>query len=280
LTGKPLGVTGEVAELEAAENLNLVLAPPRQPDFDALQNSNGNSERYQIKGRAVDPTDRYRGRVPSIEYNRNFEWVLLVLLDRSTYSALEIWKASRADVRNRLEAPGSKARNERNSLAITQFKSIARRVWPEQNLPHASARAPFLESAQTEEMTRQHAIHYASRHCSSHSIWEANTRFANINKGKDVWWIDVPLEMITASTLTQLNLLLCDCRPGQPRFHHLQIPISYLQRHIQDFRLRNKNKIHLELSTEKERLFHDVVGPGRIRFVQFRHCDLSVSHPL
>ena len=277
LTGKPLGVTGEVAELEAAENLNLVLAPPRQPDYDAFQNSNGKTERYQIKGRAVDPGDRYRGRVPSIEYNRAFEWVLLVLLDRSTYSVLEIWQASRANVRDRLEAPGSKARNERNSMAITQFKSIARRVWPEQNPPHASTRAPIVESAKAKEMTREHAIHYTSHRCSSASIQEANTRFANINAGKDVWWIDIPVAMVTASTSALLNLLLCDSRSRNPQLHHLQIPIPYLRQHIQDFRLRNKNKIHLELSTEEVRLFQDVVGPGRIQFAQFRHCDLKLS---
>ena len=64
LTEKPLGVTGEVAELEAAEALNLALAPARQPDYDAFQNNNGKVERYQIKGRAIAPNDRYRGRVP------------------------------------------------------------------------------------------------------------------------------------------------------------------------------------------------------------------------
>jgi hypothetical protein len=104
LTGKPLGVTGEVAELEAAEKLDLILAPPRQPDYDAFQNRGSAVERYQIKGRAVDPDDRYRGRVPSIEYDRDFEWVLLVLLDHSTYSALEIWRADRSAVRERLKS--------------------------------------------------------------------------------------------------------------------------------------------------------------------------------
>jgi hypothetical protein len=55
LTGKPLGVTGEVAELEAAEKLHLVLTVARNPDYDALRNDeSGVVERFQIKGRAVD----------------------------------------------------------------------------------------------------------------------------------------------------------------------------------------------------------------------------------
>lgn len=48
LTGKPLGVTGEVAEYVAAETLGLNLVPPRTTGYDALRGS----ERIQIKGRA------------------------------------------------------------------------------------------------------------------------------------------------------------------------------------------------------------------------------------
>ena len=35
-TGKPLGVTGEIAELEAADKLDLDLAPPRTKGYDAV----------------------------------------------------------------------------------------------------------------------------------------------------------------------------------------------------------------------------------------------------
>ena len=48
LTGKPLGVTGEVAEFVAAEALGLQLAPARTCGYDALRGA----ERIQIKGRA------------------------------------------------------------------------------------------------------------------------------------------------------------------------------------------------------------------------------------
>lgn len=37
LTGKPLGVTGEVAEYVAADLLSLKLAPPRTKGFDAIR---------------------------------------------------------------------------------------------------------------------------------------------------------------------------------------------------------------------------------------------------
>ncbi len=130
LTGKPLGVTGEMAELTAADLLGLRLAVVRTPLFDALQESPRGDIRVQIKGRAVDRLDRYRGRTPSIRCDEGFETVLLVLLDRENLEPLEIFEADRLAVAARLSAPGSKARNERSSLGISQFRSIARRVWP------------------------------------------------------------------------------------------------------------------------------------------------------
>src|ERR1700732_497162 len=52
LTGKPLGVTGEVAEYVAAETLGLKLAPPRTRGYDAIRETDSGEERIQIKGRA------------------------------------------------------------------------------------------------------------------------------------------------------------------------------------------------------------------------------------
>ncbi len=48
LTGKPLGVTGEVAEYVAAEILGLQLVPARTVGYDTLRGK----ERIRIKGRA------------------------------------------------------------------------------------------------------------------------------------------------------------------------------------------------------------------------------------
>lgn len=128
-TGKPLGVTGEVAELEAAQLLGLRLSPPRTAGFDALDHSCSPPRRVQIKGRAVDPAKRYVGRCPAIKCGGLFDVVLLVLLDRATLEPLEIWESDEARVQARLQAPGSRSRNERHSMGLSQFKSIARLVW-------------------------------------------------------------------------------------------------------------------------------------------------------
>lgn len=127
-TGKPLGVTGEIAEAEAARLLQLELADARAPGFDALDTSTSPAERIQIKGRRVGPRGGW-GRVPSIKLDHEFDTVMLVLL-ASDYEVAEIWRARREAVVARLTAPGSKARNERKSMGVSQFKSIAERIWP------------------------------------------------------------------------------------------------------------------------------------------------------
>ena len=126
LTGKPLGVTGEVAEYEAAQRLDLKLSVARTAHYDAISMT---GERIQIKGRAVDPGDRYRGRVSKIRTDGEFDSVLLVLLNKTSLDAMEIFKADKDAVRLLLDRPGGRARNERRSPSIMQFKAIATRTW-------------------------------------------------------------------------------------------------------------------------------------------------------
>ena len=130
LTEKPLGVTGEVAEVAAAEKLGLELAPARTEGYDATRPG---GQRVQIKGRRIlDGRPLYTGRISRIDLTKPFDLVALVLLDER-YDLVEIWEAPRDAVKARIMAPGSKARNERGSLGISQFRSIARKVWQRAN---------------------------------------------------------------------------------------------------------------------------------------------------
>lgn len=127
LTGRPLGVTGEVAECEAARLLKLQLAPAREAGYDALRVKGESSERIQIKGRCV-LSNKPGQRMGSIDTRKPWDVVMLVLLDRS-YEATAIYEAPRHKVIEVLERPGSKSRNERGSMSLSQFKAIAEQVW-------------------------------------------------------------------------------------------------------------------------------------------------------
>jgi hypothetical protein len=129
LTGKPLGVTGEVAEFVAAETLGLELVPPRTAGHDAIRHTDSGAEHIQIKGRAYGDDAKPGQRLGSIKRGAACDSVLLVLLDNRTLEAREMWEAPMAAVEVRLALPGSKAR-ARGALGVREFKRLARRVWP------------------------------------------------------------------------------------------------------------------------------------------------------
>lgn len=126
-TGRPLGITGEVAEYEAIRLLNLKISPVRQEGYDAIRIVGDKIERIQIKGRATQA-----GRVGSIKIDKDWDSVILVLLD-SDFEPTHIFEAKRDIICKVLTEPGSKARNERGSLSISKFKQIAVPIWATQN---------------------------------------------------------------------------------------------------------------------------------------------------
>jgi hypothetical protein len=129
LTGKPLGVTGEVAEYVAAEMLGLTLAEARMPGHDAIRQTSNGPERIQIKGRAYGEDANASQRLSRIKADAPCDVVILVLLDNQTLDPREMWEAPFPAVVARLAVPGSKAR-ERGALGVAEFKRVARRIWP------------------------------------------------------------------------------------------------------------------------------------------------------
>lgn len=128
VTGKPLGITGEVAEYEAARILGVELTPARQAGYDALEHSNGTRRRLQIKGRCLLPNCKPGQRLGSIDVKKDWDAVLMVLLDEN-FDATEIYEADRTAVLAALSAPGSRARNERGALGVRKFKAIGKLRW-------------------------------------------------------------------------------------------------------------------------------------------------------
>ncbi|MHB1084658.1 MAG: DUF6998 domain-containing protein [Thiobacillus sp.] len=128
LTSKPLGITGEIAEYEAARILGITLSPARQVGYDATEIRNGKDFRLQIKGRCLLENSKPGQRMGAIDINKEFDAVLLVLLDNN-FEATAIYEAPRDAVIAALIKPGSKSRNERGALGISKFKSIGHVRW-------------------------------------------------------------------------------------------------------------------------------------------------------
>lgn len=130
LTGKPLGITGEVAEYEAARILGVELTPARQAGYDAIEETGGTVRRLQIKGRCLLPNCKPGQRLGSIDVKKDWDAVMMVLLNEN-FDATEIYVAERDAVLAALSAPGSRSRNERGALGVNKFKAIGKLVWRE-----------------------------------------------------------------------------------------------------------------------------------------------------
>jgi hypothetical protein len=130
LTGKPLGITGEVAEYEAARMLGVELTPARQAGYDAIEQTGGTARRLQIKGRCLLPNCKPGQRLGSIDVKKDWDAVMMVLLNEN-FDAMEIHVAERDAVLAALSAPGSRSRNERGALGVNKFKAIGKLVWRE-----------------------------------------------------------------------------------------------------------------------------------------------------
>jgi hypothetical protein len=130
LTGRSLGATGEIGEVEVIEKLGLEIAPVRTTGYDALRGK----ERIQIKTRAADSRIESRGRMSRIKIDAPCDVVMLAILKIESMDLKEVWEAPYATVVEELrrEGPkGNKAR-QRGQLALAKFIAMARRVWPPQ----------------------------------------------------------------------------------------------------------------------------------------------------
>lgn len=130
LTGKPLGVTGEMAEYLAAKLLGLELTVARHPGYDATKVVDGKLTKYQIKGRCLPDKPKAGQRIGRLSANSDCDFALLVLLDEDL-EARSIYEAKWADINDALndKTRPSIARNVRRQLSLGKFISLGDKVW-------------------------------------------------------------------------------------------------------------------------------------------------------
>ena len=120
-TGKPLpGVSGEIAEHDAARLLDLEICKDRPGGYDAIGRGRRAGKRIQIKARVIFDEDKAGQRVGQLKLEQDWDSVMLVIMDED-YQAVEIYEADRDEVRRRvrrlleqeLARPGSEEELER-----------------------------------------------------------------------------------------------------------------------------------------------------------------------
>lgn len=128
-TGKNLGgISGEIAENDAARLLNLELCRDQTSGYNAVGKGQREGRKIQIKGRAIFNEAKASQRIGQLKTSQEWDSVILVLMDED-FEPTEIFEAERINIMDALEEAGNSKRTKRGAMSVSRFKHIARLVW-------------------------------------------------------------------------------------------------------------------------------------------------------
>ena len=128
-TGKPLpGVSGEIAEHDAARLLDLEICKDRPGGYDAIGRGRREGKRIQIKARVIFDEEKSGQRVGQLKLEQDWDSVVLVIMDEN-YEPFEIYEAEREDIIDVMEEAAASNRKKRGAMSVARFKIISRLVW-------------------------------------------------------------------------------------------------------------------------------------------------------
>ena len=128
MTGKPLGISAEIARHDACHNLDL---EPQEDavGYDAVGLSGERKDcRFQIKGRAIFDEKKGGQRLGQIKTEQDWDNILLVLMDEE-FETTEIYEASRDEILADMDEAGTSNRSKRGAMSVARFKRLAHLVW-------------------------------------------------------------------------------------------------------------------------------------------------------
>ncbi len=127
-TGKPLGISAEIANHDACTFLQLE-AQDDAVGYDAIGlHGSRKGHRFQIKGRAIFDEKKGGQRLGQIKTDQEWDKILLVLMDEE-FETTEIYEASREDILNDLDDASTSNRSKRGAMSVARFKRLAQLVW-------------------------------------------------------------------------------------------------------------------------------------------------------
>ncbi len=128
-TGKTLGgISGEIAENDAARLLNLKLNTSGEGGYNAIGQGKRKGRRIQIKGRAIFDERKGGQRIGQLKLEQDWDSVMLVLMDEN-FEPYEIYEAVREDIEQDMDEARSSKRSSRGAMSISRFRKLAGLVW-------------------------------------------------------------------------------------------------------------------------------------------------------
>lgn len=126
-TGKPLGISAEIAQHDACSLLGLEV-DEEAAGYDAVGVSGKRrGQHFQIKGRAIFDEAKGGQRIGQIKVEQKWDSILLVLMN-DDFETTQIYEASRQDILDNLDENNGK-RQKRGAMSVARFKRISQLVW-------------------------------------------------------------------------------------------------------------------------------------------------------
>jgi len=130
-TGKPLGISSEIAVHDVIRLMDLQPAENPQAGYDAIGTGEREGRRVQIKGRTISDEAKTNQRIGQIKVDQQWDSVMLILMNEQ-YEPLEIYEAQREQILEAVANTSSKRRN-RGALSVAKFKHLGQLVWSADN---------------------------------------------------------------------------------------------------------------------------------------------------
>lgn len=128
-TGKPLGISAEIARHDAARLLGLKLVQEQAAlGYDAIGEGRWEGKHIQIKGRAIFDETKGGQRIGQLQAEKQWDSLVLVIMDEN-FEPVEIYEAEREDILESI----SKSKSRRGAISVAKFKIIGQLVWTQEN---------------------------------------------------------------------------------------------------------------------------------------------------
>lgn len=86
--------------------------------------------------------------------------------------------------------------------------------------------------------------------------------------GRSAWWVEIPRRAIETPKSDMIDLV-CEVAPGVDDFYYLKVPVKFLKAELPKICVLNSGKLSLFLSAERNELFVEQRGKGKIGFGRF-----------
>ena len=126
-TGKPLGISSEIAVHDVARIMDLDIASSNQGGYDAIGRGEREGKRIQIKGRSITEEAKSSQRLGQMKLEQDWDSVMVLFMD-DNYEPVEIYEAERDKILEAVKNTSNKRKN-RGAVSVKRFKVIGRLVW-------------------------------------------------------------------------------------------------------------------------------------------------------